>query len=570
MMTRRRNELQLLPEEEFIKGKKFSYFIRKWMNNHEERQFSSTPGYTPTTISPKLIRSRPQVYKANAIRQLRPSKDTKLVAIKVVELSDLEKLRIEFIALKKLTVKLKAISPRIIEGISFLPEKNLAFFAYEWFDEAEYGTLADILETEFPLYKNDVLNRNNAFKKLSRTLFSISEQIHKLGVIHGDLKPEHIMVRNKNNSPDFSDIRLIDFGLSYTKHVSHWRGGTYGFCNPYYWNEYNQELYSWNDLKAVDFYGIRAILYFVYTGEVYPSTTPAFRYLSSPKKSQPMALMYKKLNDLILSRFYSADPPNEFIDILERLGHPDDFFESDSKKSLGNKLIQIPKENYYIIFWFFSLLLMTLKSQVNLLNIISVIFTSFAAYLGIVTIKSSNQISKIAKIIFSIVSSVFIIYWSPLITPIGWVIMLWGTIASILFTIYRFFRPNTDSLPLEMSCLVCIMIPIYITFPASIFIPVTLGILLKSKEIFIRLSVVVISSIWTWIYYNFINCPIGNTSCKLPENFLKLWHSYSNLGRYYTDHIQSNEQPGIFISKKNKIRDLGISSYGYPPLITRN
>jgi len=523
MMTPWRNEPQLLMEEELIKGKKFSFTIRRWVNNHEERQYSSTPGYTPTTISPRLIRSRPQVYKANAILRNKSLKGFKLVAIKVVELSNLDKLKIEYNALKKLSRSLKPIAPKIIDKISFLPEKKLAFFVYEWFDEEEWMTLAQILEQDMPLYKNDILHQNIAFQSLSKTLNSVIERTHKLGVIHGDLKPEHVLVRKKNKKLDFRDVRLIDFGLSYTKHLSHWRGGTNGFSNPYYWNEYQQELYSWYDLKSVDFFGIRAMLYYVYTGEVYPATTPAFRYLSTPRKSNQMANLYKQLNESILSRFYSADPPKEFLDVLDRLGQPDEFFETKTNKSSINKLFNFPSENYFLIFWLLSLFLMTLKSQDNVINAIGIILIGIATYIGIIMIKSSNIISKAARILFPLFAGGLIVSWMPMLSPIGWVVMLWGTIASILLTIIRFLQPKKEALPLEIGSLVGIIIPFFTTFSATIFIPLTLGILLKNKESLTRIGLVFFSAIWTWYYFHFLISPADHITSVRSENILSFF-----------------------------------------------
>nr|XP_026692557.1 mitotic checkpoint serine/threonine-protein kinase BUB1 [Ciona intestinalis] len=66
------------------------------------------------------------------------------------------------------------------------------------------GTLLDFLNTN----KNNTVDREN----IALQIFHLVHSLHAIGVIHGDVKPDNILIANVSNRGPAPTLRLIDFG----------------------------------------------------------------------------------------------------------------------------------------------------------------------------------------------------------------------------------------------------------------------------------------------------------------------------------------------------------------------
>jgi serine/threonine protein kinase len=222
--------------------------------------YQSTSGHTPTTITPRMIKIKPCVYQAL-------DKRGKKVLIKFVPSSMQEALRIETKAMRRL--KYYNFIPKLIKNVTYDKEKRQSFFVCEYIDDPWVNL------TKLMFFKNAPSIEEKHFLILYETLRSTILKMHFLNVIHGDLKPEHIFVLTKNGNPDFSKIKIIDFGLSYPKFgINKWRGGTSGYMNPNNSGEY--DLLSVDNKRRLDYYGVHSIIYACFTGKSFTIASSSY------------------------------------------------------------------------------------------------------------------------------------------------------------------------------------------------------------------------------------------------------------------------------------------------------
>lgn len=69
-------------------------------------------------------------------------------------------------------------------------------------------SLSDILNTSYP----DGFSLKTV-QQIGIKMVTILEQLHSIGYIHCDLKPDNICVANNKGDTNFSEIKLIDFGI---------------------------------------------------------------------------------------------------------------------------------------------------------------------------------------------------------------------------------------------------------------------------------------------------------------------------------------------------------------------
>lgn len=290
------------------KGKK--YLIDKWLN--DPREETKSPDYSPTTLTPRLPRPRPQIWKAIESRN-----QNKAVAIKVSYQDDLFYLENEYRSLKRLNhvrnqVNLIPldIAPKLVDYKK--TDDQLVYLIYEWLDPKNWESLSTIIID--PKRKQPGIT-GDPLQNLRKSLRKACNKLHNRGIIHGDLKDEHILVRKKIKKPesledyDFKKIKIIDFGFSYllpsgrfsknNGFDNSWRGGSVGFSNPFFWRSENKNRAHGPALKSIDWYSVYSILYYASTGECFPLASPSYRIFARYDLSETKNFHTKMRSNLI-------------------------------------------------------------------------------------------------------------------------------------------------------------------------------------------------------------------------------------------------------------------------------
>ncbi|MGB3637671.1 MAG: protein kinase [Rivularia sp. (in: cyanobacteria)] len=122
------------------------------------------------------------------IKQLKPLADDPKTYQKVQQLFEREATTLEFLG---------EGSEQIPNLFAYFSENGLFYLVQEWI---QGQTLTNIVET------NGCLNEQ-AVKDILISLLPVLEYVHSKGIIHRDIKPDNIILRNSNNKPV-----LIDFG----------------------------------------------------------------------------------------------------------------------------------------------------------------------------------------------------------------------------------------------------------------------------------------------------------------------------------------------------------------------
>lgn len=141
-------------------------------------------------------------------------------------------------------------------GVLNLPDAFVPFIAMERCPK----TLHDV-------YKNNPLQNRGEFETLLTILLNDLEVIHNAGIIHRDIKPKNILVREND------EIVLADFGIAwfepevYDRLARTERGerlGNLGFSAP---EQVRREYYD-QPQPNMDLYALGQTLYFLVTGQV--------------------------------------------------------------------------------------------------------------------------------------------------------------------------------------------------------------------------------------------------------------------------------------------------------------
>ncbi|MGB3655770.1 MAG: protein kinase [Rivularia sp. (in: cyanobacteria)] len=122
------------------------------------------------------------------IKQLKPLVDEPKTYQKVQQLFEREATTLEFLG---------EGSEQIPNLFAYFSENGLFYLVQEWI---QGQTLTNILEVDGCLDEK-------AVREILLSLLSVLEYVHSKGIIHRDIKPDNIILRNSNNKPV-----LIDFG----------------------------------------------------------------------------------------------------------------------------------------------------------------------------------------------------------------------------------------------------------------------------------------------------------------------------------------------------------------------
>ena len=137
---------------------------------------------------------------------------------------------------------------------------------YDWFSE---NNTAYII-TEFingvtldeRILEKGCYSWGELYKQLKPLMKSL-EKLHKKGIIHRDIKPQNIMI--KNISDDEEEFILIDFGLA--RSVEAGTLSTMGISFSPGYSPFEQRSFNVRDGSYTDVYALAATIYFAVTGE---------------------------------------------------------------------------------------------------------------------------------------------------------------------------------------------------------------------------------------------------------------------------------------------------------------
>ena len=118
-------------------------------------------------------------------------------------------------SIDKTKLPLKKINNLIreIETLSMVDHPNIIKY-YETYNDSQYFHIIMEYCTGGELFERIVQKKRFNENIVCNLIFKIASAIHhchSLGIVHRDLKPENILFENKS---EFSEIKLIDFGLS--------------------------------------------------------------------------------------------------------------------------------------------------------------------------------------------------------------------------------------------------------------------------------------------------------------------------------------------------------------------
>ncbi|NP_001371153.1 uncharacterized protein LOC627035 isoform X1 [Mus musculus] len=180
-----------------------------------------------------------------------------LVAIKMVEISQ----KTIDVILAELEVLKTLNHPNIIRLFQVLLTSSHVNFILEY---ASGGSLLDLIEEHGPLQEEEA-------KKIFGEILAAVKYCHNIDIIHGDIKPENILIDEKGN------MKLTDFGLAIKLspgRLLSQRRGTKSFWAP--------ELMlgePYNGRKT-DIWSLGVLLYFITTGH-YPFAGITFKEIKN-------------------------------------------------------------------------------------------------------------------------------------------------------------------------------------------------------------------------------------------------------------------------------------------------
>ena len=129
-------------------------------------------------------------------------------------------------------------------------------------------------------------------------------------------------------SLDFSEVRIIDFGTAYLGSIENWKGASLGFSTPYFWDPIHRLALSRKELNGIDWYSAYTVLYYAFTGECFPTASPAYRLLADTHKKSKNKEYFTALNEALKARFGGIDLGAQKVlnTVIDALSYPDHFY----------------------------------------------------------------------------------------------------------------------------------------------------------------------------------------------------------------------------------------------------
>ncbi|KAM3140657.1 hypothetical protein pb186bvf_007255 [Paramecium bursaria] len=216
----------------------------------------------------------------------------------------------------------------------FIDEK----YVYLVLDYVRGGELFDYLDSQ-----KQILGEKS-IRNIMLPLFEGIEYLHSIGLIHRDLKPQNILVRNK----ECLDLVITDFGLSTNVHLEADQNqcGTVGFLAP-------EIIKGLHYDEKIDIFSLGVILYILYAGE------PPFDDKDSTKalKKNRQAIInynifeYKGISDQgldFLKQCLQADPKLR-MSAKSALRHPW-FSQRNITSSFGIQFISFKSDKKLLLY----------------------------------------------------------------------------------------------------------------------------------------------------------------------------------------------------------------------------
>ena len=141
-----------------------------------------------------------------------------------------------------------------VKNLILLQSFNIVPMVIEYnFDNEDNYVILEYIEGS-PIDKIKGLSFDEKLNLIFKVL-DVVKKIHKIGIVHCDLKPSHIILTNNN------DIKIIDFGISSYKNENLLRGyGNIGYCSL-------EQLFHKNITFYTDLYALGIIIHELLIGD---------------------------------------------------------------------------------------------------------------------------------------------------------------------------------------------------------------------------------------------------------------------------------------------------------------
>ncbi|MDI6732495.1 MAG: serine/threonine-protein kinase [Planctomycetota bacterium] len=203
--------------------------------------------------------------------------------------------------------------PNIIQGIDVGESNALYYFAMEY---VEGKTLGDIIKSEGPMEEKRLIN---IIIQIARAL----EHAHKNNMVHRDIKPDNILISNKDNTAKLCDLGLALLSIGEPSQQQRKLSGTPAYISP-------EQGRGEPDVDVrSDIYSLGATTYYAITGELpFKGDTSAIvinKHINeqpiSPKQKRPQ--ISDVINSIILKMMSKAresryQTPTDLITDLEK------------------------------------------------------------------------------------------------------------------------------------------------------------------------------------------------------------------------------------------------------------
>ena len=237
-------------------------------------------------------------------------KTNKQVAVKIIsKLNDAQEAINQL--KKEVSVLKKTNHNNIVKLYDFYETSSEIYIIMEYI---KGGTLKTYMK------KNKENLNENTTKKIIFYLLNAINYLHKLKIIHSDIKPENIMFQNEE---DISTLKLIDFGLSSFNNKENEYCGTFLYMAPEILFN-NKKLLT----NEIDIWSVGIIMYQLLNKNIHP-----FFNKFEQKKNK---IFHKK--DFLLQNLKNYEKSNKLI------FHNENYISRKAKNLLFN-LLQIKSKN---------------------------------------------------------------------------------------------------------------------------------------------------------------------------------------------------------------------------------